>query len=65
MLEINFFWGVAITCYLISKVVSNLVANTGGPVTGHCQINDQTNFLDNAFDHMDLCFVIYVEQLFQ
>ena len=32
-----------------------LVANTGGPVTGHCQVNDQTKFhmvkgTDNAFD---------------
>ena len=40
-----------------------LVANTGGPVTGHCQVNDQTKFhmvkgIDNAFDHMELCFVI-------
>ena len=35
----------------------------GGLVTGHCQINDQTKFhmvkvIDNAFDHMELCFVI-------
>ena len=33
------------------------------PVAGHCQINDQTKFhmvkgIDNAFDHMELCFVI-------
>ena len=37
----------------------------------HCPINDQTKFhmvkgTDNAFDHMELCFVIYkLKQLFQ
>ena len=66
MLEIIFF--LAHISYLLldikgSSKLTYLVANTGGPVTGHCQIADQTKFhmvkgFDNAFDHIELCFAI-------
>ena len=78
MLEIYFFVHVASICYLVYKAVAKLthiVANTGGRttigwVTIHCQIYDETNFhkvkgIDNAFDRMELCFVLYAAELFQ
>ena len=62
MLENNFLRG---SNYLLPgiKVVAKLkylVANTGGPVIGHCQVYDQTKFhmvkgIDYAFDHTKLC----------
>ena len=64
MLEINFFCG-----YLVFKVVAKLtylaavIGSLVIAVTTHCQIYDKTKFhmakgIDNAFDHMELCFVL-------
>ena len=38
--------------------------------TSHCQIYDKTKFhvvrsIDNAFDHMEMCFVLKTEESFQ
>ena len=77
MLEINFFLWVASTCYLVFKVVAKLtylVATIGSHITSQlpsfCQVYDQTKFhmvkgIVNAFDHMELCFVLLTEELFQ
>ena len=74
VLEFNFFcrWLVLATWY--KKVVAKLtvaVANIGGHVIAHiailCQIDDKTQFhmvkgIDNAFDHVELCFVLSAEE---
>ena len=64
MLEINFLAG---SNYLLPGMKGSSKSNIpsskhGGPITGHCPINDNTIPYYNAFDNMGLCFVISVEQ---
>ena len=77
VLEINFFWG---SKYLLPGIKGSSKTNIPSSkhwwpyynnlVTIHWQINDQTKFhmvkgIDNAFDHMELCFVLTAAELFQ
>ena len=76
MLEINFLAGGK---HLLPGIICSSKANIlsskqcflyNSPVTTHCQIYDKTKFhmvksIDNAFDHMELCFVLKTEESFQ
>ena len=69
MLEINFFAG---SKYLLPDIKgsSKYWWPCNSPVAILCQIYDKTQFhmvkgIDNAFDHMELCFVLSAEEKFQ